>query len=50
VIHDKIDGGKSYSIVPVGAPNSDMIRATFWIKKSQKQMPQNFGLCSRTYD
>jgi hypothetical protein len=31
VIHEKIDGSKSYSIVRVGAPNRNMERMTFFI-------------------
>jgi len=35
IIHEKTDGSKTYSIVPIGAPNRDMVRATFWITREQ---------------
>lgn len=33
VIHHKVGGSKSYSIVQVGTPGRAMVRATFWIEK-----------------
>lgn len=44
VIHDRIDGSQSYSIVPVGNPGSGMIRATFWITREQAQMLEELSI------
>jgi len=37
IIHEKVDGSKTYSIVEIGAPNRDMIRSTFWIAREHKE-------------
>lgn len=47
VIHEKIDGSKSYSIVPVGAKNNGMVRVTFWITKEHKEMLKKLSFLPR---
>ena len=37
IVHYKADETKSYSVVPVGAPNRGMVRMTFWVKDEQAE-------------